>query len=206
MEELHQLPDVVPLSTEQLFEHNDYIDSLLENSPDMSAMQILKSMQNDLGVTATLNNVQRWLQSTRESAGCRRVPCSRVPDDYWCDLLAVTPNISARDANARLRDDLGLYCYTENLAKFLVTKQKAMAKTNALREAIRLHWETAVKLHFGVRPVSPYPAYTALTCPTPPFKFWTSLMSWAVCDRCGRKDTQLWKTPTLKDGVWNSVF
>lgn len=56
---------------DQLFEHNAYIDSLLENIPDMSAMQILKSMQHDLGITATLKTVQRWLQSTRESAGSK---------------------------------------------------------------------------------------------------------------------------------------
>ena len=85
-------------------------------------------------------------------------------------------------------------------------KKKETAKTNALREAIRLHWETAMKLHFGARSVSPYPAYTALVCPSPPLAFWNSLMSWAVCDRCGRKDATLWKTPQLTDGRWKSVY
>ena len=105
----------------------------------------------------------------------------------------------------RLRADLGMHCYSVDLAKSLVTRKKAIAKDIAQREAIRLHWETAVKLHFGVRSVSPYPAYTGLTCPHHPLQFWNSFMSWAVCDRCGRKDTSLWKVPTLKDGQWNSV-
>ena len=99
-----------------------------------------------------------------------------------------------------------MHCYSGDLARFLVAKKKETAKTNALREAIRLHWETAMKLHFGARSVSPYPAYTALICPSPPLAFWNSLMSWAVCDSCGRKDATLWKTPKLTDGRWNSAY
>ena len=204
--DLHQLEGVEPLSAEQLGDHEDYIASLLLDSPDMSAMQLVKGMQRDEGITAKLKVVQRWLQSIRESGGCRRVPCADVPVAYWWDLLSVAPDMSAEDTNARLRTDLGLFCYSGDLESFLKTKKKAVAKTAALREAILCYWQTAVELHFGVRSISPYPAYTGLTCPASPFQFWTSMMSWAVCDCCGRKDTTLWKTPTRKDRLWNSVW
>ena len=206
MDDLHQLPGVEPLSAEQLDEQHDYLASLLDNSPDMSTTQLLKTMQLERGMTTKTKTLQRWLQAMRESGGCRRAPCADIPEAYWWDLLSVAPDMSAADANARLRTDLGLFCYSCDLESFLKTKKKAVAKTAALREAILCYWQTAVELHFGVRSISPYPAYTGLTCPASPFQFWTSMMSWAVCDCCGRKDTSLWKTPTLKDRLWNSVW
>jgi hypothetical protein len=125
MDELHQMPGVEPLSAEQLGEHDDYVASLLENSPDISAMQLLKSMQRDKGITATLHTVQRWLQSIRENGGCRRVPCADIPEAYWWDLLSVAPDMSAEDANARLRTDLGLFCFSCHLDSFLENQEES---------------------------------------------------------------------------------
>jgi len=112
MDDLHQLPGVEPLSAEQLDEQHDYLASLLDNSPDMSTTQLLKTMQLERGMTTKIHTLQRWLQSIRESDGCRRIPCTDIPEAYWWDLLSVAPDMSAADANARLRTDLGLFCHS----------------------------------------------------------------------------------------------
>ena len=45
-----------------------------------------------------------------------------------------------------------------------------------------------------------------MTAPVQVFLFWARLLSWAVCQTCGRRDAALWRTPSLKSGAWTITY
>ena len=80
--------------------------------------------------------------------------------------------------------------------------KKEVLKDVDARESHRSHWATAISRHFSARSVHVYPTRIPVTSPARVFQFWIYLMSWAVCEKCGRRDASLWKTPTISGLTW----
>ena len=45
-----------------------------------------------------------------------------------------------------------------------------------------------------------------MTAPIQVFRYWTCLLSWAVCQTCGRKAAASWRTPTYHNGTWQLTY
>ena len=128
--------------------------------------------------------------------------CSEIPISFWEPLLTGDPEISKDDFARRLAKDEKLWC-RENLIGWLTVRKAAMVRTLAARESVRAHWDVAVNKQFGVKSVAVYPTRVPVTSPLKLFRFWTSMLSWAACEKCGRRDASLWKRPCLKNGDWD---
>jgi hypothetical protein len=204
---IQQLPGVEPLSTEQLDEHEDFFETLLREDPSLSAMNLLTAMQRDRGVTSKIWTIQRWLKSHALRGGARGVTCADISLMYWDRLFTDDLAMSDEMDPQRLLSDQKVWIRADHLHSFLATLRRTHVKTGGLREALRLHWKTAIDLHFGVASVSAYPrAPVPITSPVAVFKYRTLLLSWVVCDKCGRRDATPWKTPCLKNGQWSLPY
>ena len=190
------------LTGKQLPDYGDYLLQLLEETPTMGPVQLLRNMQKDKHVTTTIHIMRRWRTDNLPASGCRRVPCAHIASEYWTSILSLSPAISHGEVKERLAKDLKVWCYDCNLKQFC-TNWKRDSKA---RVSVQRHWQTALDKQFHVTSVLSNPKRVPVTAPSQVFRYWTYLVSWAVCQNCGRKKAASWRTPTRSNGTWQLIY
>lgn len=185
-----------------LREHDGFLEDLLDATPLASPLFILEHLQTAKDLTADLYSIRRWRQEVGCAEGCVRVCAKDIPADFWDRLLLHSLDISVEEVQDRLSSELRLSAGRQHLDEFLKRRWREEDKRVMIRESVRSHWEKAISKHFGVTSVSIYPARQLVSASAEPLWFWAECVSWAVCGRCGRRDTALWRTPTLTNMSW----
>ena len=171
-------------------------------TPDLTLSHLLHVLQNDLGFTTKRKILRDWLENRRLHAGLMSVTCAAIPERFWMPILTADPNISAAAFTQRLADDLRLWVPSNHLVTWLSRKSKEVVKMSDARESHRSHWAEAIDEQFSACSVHRYPRRIPVIAPVRVFQFWTSLLSWAVCEECGRRDTTSWTNPRVSDLDW----
>ena len=146
--------------------------------------------------------MRSWLETRRLHAGLKNVTCPGIPESFWMPIVTADPHISVENFAQRLADDLRLWVRSDCLERWLSVKSKEVVKMSDARESHRSHWATAMDTHFSACSVHEYPRRIPVTSPMRIFQYWTSLMSWAVCEECGRRDTSKWYRPCTSGLDW----
>ena len=190
------------LTGQQLEDYDEYLLQLVDETPTMGTLQLLRKLQSDKQVTTTISVMEQWKHDNAPAKGCRRVACSQIADDYWKSILSLSPAISHDAVKERLAHDLSVWCYNSHLKRFCINWRKD-AKTKG---SIERHWQTALDKQFHVTSVLSNPIRVPVTAPIQVFRYWTCLLSWAVCQTCGRKAAASWRTPTYHNGTWQLTY
>ena len=152
-----------------------------------------------------MNGGQNERETKWESHECRQVPCAQIADDYWKTIIWIHPPISHAKIKTHLATDLGVWCHDANLRRFCANWRSAHSQDDRKSDTIQRHWQTALNKQLEVTSVLSYPRRVPVTAPVQIFRYWTCLLSRAVCQTCGRKDTASWRVPKRRDGCWHEI-
>ena len=202
LKEIETPDELQSLTAKELVDYESHLNAALSATPDLTISHLLHVLQNDLGFATKRHILRDWLENRRLHAGLMSVTCAAIPERFWMPILTADPNISAAGFAQRLADDLRLWTRQRNLATWLSRKSREVVKMSEARESHRSHWAEAIDAQFSVCSVHRYPRRIPVTAPIRVFQLWTSLLSWAVCEECGRRDTSLWKNPCVSDLDW----
>ena len=198
-----EAPEGMPhLTGKQLGSYDDYLLQFLEETPTMGPVQLLRTLQSDKQVTTTIAVMRQWRDANVPAMGCRRVPCSQIASDYWKSILSPSPAISHAEVKERLARDLSVWCHDSHLKQFCINWRKQSKAQNSIQH----HWQTALDKQFHATSVLSNTRRVPVTAPIQVFRYWTYLLSWAVCHTCGRKAKASWRNPTYENGTWNVIY